>query len=148
MSFFVHPTAVVDEPCQIGVGTRVWHFCHLMAGCQIGKECILGQNVFVASGVVLGDRVKVQNNVSLYEGVVCEDDVFLGPSMVFTNVLNPRSFVNRKSEFKVLVVGNPARQIGWVSALGHTLSFDEQGRATCPESGKQYKLKDNQVVEL
>ena len=189
MSFFVHPTAVVDEPCQIGVGTRVWHFCHLMAGCQIGKECILGQNVFVASGVVLGDRVKVQNNVSLYEGVVCEDDVFLGPSMVFTNVLNPRSFVNRKSEFKVtmvgkgatiganativcgntigcyalvgagavvtssvpdyaLVVGNPARQIGWVSALGHTLSFDEQGRATCPESGQQYKLKDNQVVEL
>ena len=189
MSTYIHPTAVVDEPCQIGEGTRVWHFCHLMAGCRIGKECNLGQNVFVASSVVLGDGVKVQNNVSLYDGVICEDNVFLGPSMVFTNVLNPRSFVNRKSEYKptrvgkgatiganatilcgitigsyafvgagavvthsvpdyALVVGTPARQMGWVSALGHTLSFDEQGFATCPESGKQYQLKDNQVVEL
>lgn len=189
MSSYIHPTAVIDEHCQIGDGTRVWHFCHLMAGCRIGKECNLGQNVFVASNVVIGDRVKVQNNVSLYDGVVCEDDVFLGPSMVFTNVLNPRSFVNRKSEYKptrvgkgatiganativcgndigryaligagavvtnpvpdfALVVGNPARQTGWVSALGHKLSFDSQGLAVCPQSGRQYELKDNQVVEL
>lgn len=189
MSVYIHPTAVVDADCRIGDETKVWHFTHIMSYCKIGKNCNIGQNVFVASGVELGDNVKVQNNVSLYDGVVCEDDVFLGPSMVFTNVLNPRSFVNRKAEFKktvvrkgatiganativcgnnigryaligagavvtksvpdyALVVGNPATQIGWVSALGHTLEFDGEGFATCPESGSRYQLKDNQVSEL
>ena len=160
-----------------------------MPRCVLGKNCNLGQNVFVAEGVVLGDNVKVQNNVSIYAGVVCEDDVFLGPSMVFTNVLNPRSFISRKSEFKktlvrkgatiganatvvcgndigryalvgagavvtkpvpdyALVVGNPAVQIGWVSECGHTLSFDEQGRAACPESGDQYQLTENTLIKL
>lgn len=185
----IHPTAVIDPGCQIGDGTRIWHFSHLMPRCVLGKNCNLGQNVFVAEGVVLGDNVKVQNNVSIYAGVVCEDDVFLGPSMVFTNVLNPRSFISRKSEFKktlvrkgatiganatvvcgndigryalvgagavvtkpvpdyALVVGNPAVQIGWVSECGHTLSFDEQGRAVCPESGDQYQLTENTLIKL
>ena len=97
---FIHPTSVIDEGCRIGVGTKVWHFCHLMAGAVIGENCILGQNVFVANGVILGNGVKVQNNVSLYEGVICEDEVFIGPSAVFTNVTNPRSAINRKNEFK------------------------------------------------
>lgn len=185
----IHPTAIIDPGCQIGDGTRIWHFSHLMPRCVLGKNCNLGQNVFVAEGVVLGDNVKVQNNVSIYAGVVCEDDVFLGPSMVFTNVLNPRSFIERKSEFKktivrkgatiganatvvcgndigryalvgagavvtkpvpdyALVVGNPAVQIGWVSECGHTLSFDEQGRAVCPESGDQYQLTENTLIKL
>lgn len=185
----IHPTAIIDPGCQIGDGTRIWHFSHLMPRCVLGKNCNLGQNVFVAEGVVLGDNVKVQNNVSIYAGVVCEDDVFLGPSMVFTNVLNPRSFISRKSEFKktlvrkgatiganatvvcgndigryalvgagavvtkpvpdyALVVGNPAVQIGWVSECGHTLSFDEQGRAVCPESGDQYQLTENTLIKL
>lgn len=189
MSLSIHPTAVIDSDCQIGEGTKIWHFSHLMPHCKIGKNCNLGQNVFVAEGVVLGDNVKVQNNVSIYAGVVCEDDVFLGPSMVFTNVLNPRSFIERKSEFKktlvrkgatiganatvvcgndigryalvgagavvtkpvpdyALVVGNPAVQIGWVSECGHTLSFDEQGRAVCPESGDQYQLTENTLIKL
>ena len=104
MSTYIHPTAVIDEPCQIGDEVHIWHFCHLMQGCRIGNRCNLGQNVFVASGVVLGENVKVQNNVSLYDGVVCEDDVFLGPSMVFTNVLNPRAAVSRKSEYKQTLV--------------------------------------------
>ena len=185
----IHPTAIIDPDCQIGDGTRIWHFSHLMPRCVLGKNCNLGQNVFVAEGVVLGDNVKVQNNVSIYAGVVCEDDVFLGPSMVFTNVLNPRSFIERKSEFKktivrkgatiganatvvcgndigryalvgagavvtkpvpdyALVVGNPAVQIGWVSECGHTLSFDEQGWAVCPESGDQYQLTENTLIKL
>lgn len=189
MNPFIHPTAIIDPDCQIGDGTRIWHFSHLMPRCVLGKNCNLGQNVFVAEGVVLGDNVKVQNNVSIYAGVVCEDDVFLGPSMVFTNVLNPRSFISRKSEFKktlvrkgatiganatvvcgndigryalvgagavvtkpvpdyALVVGNPAVQIGWVSECGHTLSFDEQGRAVCPESGDQYQLTENTLIKL
>ncbi|MBR0304769.1 MAG: N-acetyltransferase [Bacteroidales bacterium] len=189
MNPFIHPTAIIDPDCQIGDGTRIWHFSHLMPRCVLGKNCNLGQNVFVAEGVVLGDNVKVQNNVSIYAGVVCGDDVFLGPSMVFTNVLNPRSFISRKSEFKktivrkgatiganatvvcgndigryalvgagavvtkpvpdyALVVGNPAVQIGWVSECGHTLSFDEQGRAVCPESGDQYQLTENTLIKL
>lgn len=186
---YIHPTAVVDENCQIGDETKIWHFSHIMSDCKIGRQCNIGQNVFVASGVILGDNVKIQNNVSIYDGVVCEDDVFLGPSMVFTNVVNPRSFVNRKDEFRktlvrkgatiganativcghdigryafigagtvvtktvpdyALVVGNPSRQIGWVSALGHKLEFDKYGFAVCPESGSHYQLKDGKVTEL
>lgn len=189
MSVYIHPTAIVEDDCKIGKETRIWHFSHIMSGCKIGEHCNIGQNVFVASGVEMGNNVKVQNNVSLYAGVVCEDDVFLGPSMVFTNVVNPRSFVDRKNEFKktvvgkgatiganativcghnigryafvgagavvtkevpdyALFVGNPAVQIGWVSALGHKLDFDESGFASCPESGRRYQLKGNQVSEL
>ena len=189
MNPFIHPTAIIDPDCQIGDGTKIWHFSHLMSHCKIGKNCNLGQNVFVAEGVTIGDHVKVQNNVSIYAGVEVEDDVFLGPSMVFTNVLNPRSFIERKSEFKktlvrkgatiganativcgnsigryalvgagavvtkpvpdyALMVGNPAVQIGWVSAYGHTLTFDEQGRAVCPESGQQYRLEQNKLVKI
>ena len=181
MSFFVHPTAVIDEGCQIGADSKVWHFCHLMPGCRLGERCILGQNVMVAPDVRLGNGVKVQNNVSLYTGLICEDDVFIGPSAVFTNVLNPRSFLERKNEFRptllrkgasiganatiicgitlgeycligagavvtksvpafALVLGNPARQRGWVSRLGHRLTFDMQGAAVCPESGERYRL--------
>lgn len=183
---FVHSSAFVDEGCQIGHGSQVWHFCHLMGGAVLGKRCKLGQNVFVASGVRLGNNVKVQNNVSIYEGVICEDDVFLGPSMVFTNVINPRSAVNRQGQYATtyvergatiganativcgirigayafigagavvtkdvppyaLVVGNPARQIGWMSAYGHRLHFDARGQATCPESGQKYLLKNEQI---
>ena len=189
MDYFAHPTAVIDADCQIGEGTKIWHFSHLMPHCRIGQNCIIGQNVFVAEGVTIGDNVKVQNNVSIYAGVEVEDDVFLGPSMVFTNVLNPRSFIERKSEFKktlvrkgatiganativcgceigryalvgagavvtksvpdyALMVGNPAVQIGWVSEYGHTLTFDEQGRAVCPESGQQYRLEQNKLVKI
>lgn len=189
MNPFIHPTAIIDPDCQIGDGTKIWHFSHLMSHCKIGKNCNLGQNVFVAEGVAIGDHVKVQNNVSIYAGVEVEDDVFLGPSMVFTNVLNPRSFIERKSEFKktlvrkgatiganativcgnsigryalvgagavvtkpvpdyALMVGNPAVQIGWVSEYGHTLTFDEQGRAVCPESGQQYRLEQNKLVKI
>lgn len=189
MNPFIHPTAIIDPDCQIGDGTKIWHFSHLMSHCKIGKNCNLGQNVFVAEDVTIGDHVKVQNNVSIYAGVEVEDDVFLGPSMVFTNVLNPRSFIERKSEFKktlvrkgatiganativcgnsigryalvgagavvtkpvpdyALMVGNPAVQIGWVSEYGHTLTFDEQGRAVCPESGQQYRLEQNKLVKI
>jgi UDP-2-acetamido-3-amino-2,3-dideoxy-glucuronate N-acetyltransferase len=189
MNPYIHPTAVIDPDCQIGDGTKIWHFSHIMPHCKIGKNCNLGQNVFVAEGVTIGDHVKVQNNVSIYAGVEVEDDVFLGPSMVFTNVLNPRSFIERKSEFKktlvrkgatiganativcgnsigryalvgagavvtkpvpdyALMVGNPAVQIGWVSEYGHTLTFDEQGRAVCPESGQQYRLEQNKLVKI
>lgn len=184
---FIHPTAVVDPGCQIGAGTKVWHFCHLMEGARIGPQCSLGQNVFVASGVVLGSRVKVQNNVSIYQGVQIEDDVFLGPSMVFTNVRNPRSAVNRRGQYEptfvrrgasiganativcgcelgawsfigagavvtksvapfALVAGNPARQLGWVSAHGHRLHFDEHGQAHCEESRLLYRLENNEVI--
>lgn len=181
MSYFAHPTAVIDQGCTIGKGTHIWCFTHLRTGCTIGEDCILGQNVFIDSGVVIGNRVKVQNNVSVYTGVICEDEVFLGPSVVFTNVINPRSAISRKHEIQktivhkgatiganativcgneigayafigagtvvtesvlpfALVVGNPARQIGWMSEYGHQLHFNEAGSAFCPESGEQYKL--------
>ncbi|HRZ43337.1 MAG TPA: acyltransferase [Bacteroidales bacterium] len=187
--YFAHETAVIDEGCRIGKGTRIWHFTHIMSDCVIGERCNLGQNVVVSPGVTLGNNVKVQNNVSIYTGVHCEDDVFLGPSMVFTNVINPRSAVNRKSEYLptpvrkgasiganativcgneigayamigagavvtkdippyALVVGNPARQIGWVSEYGHRLSFDETGRAICPETGEQYRLENQKVIKI
>lgn len=185
-SFYSHPTAVIDEGCVIGAGTTIWHFCHLMPGCEIGENCNLGQNVVVLPSVKLGNGVKVQNNVSIYTGVICEDDVFLGPSMVFTNVINPRSAHPRKHEYQstlvkqgasiganatiicgntigsyamigagavitkpvanyALVVGNPARQIGWVSRLGHRLQFDADHKAFCKESGKCYWLNNGEV---
>jgi len=189
MSYFIHPSAIIDPDCQIGEDTKIWHFSHLMSHCVVGKNCNIGQNVFVAEGAVLGNNVKVQNNVSIYAGVVCEDDVFLGPSVVFTNVLTPRSFIDRKAEFSqtlvckgatiganativcgnrigryaligagavvtkpvpdyALVVGNPAVQVGWVSEYGHTLQFDEEGRAVCPESGQHYKLAQNILTKI
>ena len=183
--YYAHSTAILDEGCQIGEGSRIWHFCHICAGAAIGEHCNLGQNVFVADGVTLGRNVKVQNNVSLYGGVICEDDVFLGPSVVFTNVKNPRSAVPRKGAGQyqstyleqgvtiganativcgvrlgryafvgagsvvthdvpayALVYGTPARPQGWMSAYGHHLTFDDQHRATCPESGEQYELSE------
>jgi UDP-2-acetamido-3-amino-2,3-dideoxy-glucuronate N-acetyltransferase len=189
MGYFAHETAVVDAGCTIGEGTKIWHFSHIMPNCIIGEKCNIGQNVVVSPDVVLGNNVKVQNNVSIYTGVICEDDVFLGPSMVFTNVMNPRSAVNRRDQYArtrvkkgasiganativcgndigeyafigagsvvtktvpayALVVGNPARQIGWMSAFGHRLEFDQQGMAICPESGEEYKLANNQVQPL
>lgn len=188
-SYFAHETAVLDAGCTIGEGTKIWHFSHIMAGCTIGKGCNIGQNVVVSPEVVLGDNCKVQNNVSIYTGVICEDDVFLGPSMVFTNVTNPRSAVNRKSVYRktrvgrgatiganativcghdigafafigagavvtktvspyALVVGNPARQIGWMSEFGHRLEFDNQGIAVCPESGDRYQLREGAIEKL
>lgn len=185
--FFAHETAVIDEGCTIGKGTKIWHFTHIMAGCTIGEGCNIGQNVVVSPDVVLGRNVKVQNNVSIYTGVTCGDDVFLGPSCVFTNVTNPRSAVNRKSQYAkthvgngatiganstivcghdigeyafigagavvtknvpayALLVGNPARQMGWMSRYGHRLKFDADGFATCPESGERYQLKDGKVT--
>ena len=184
MKYFAHETAVIDEGCQIGEGTKVWHFSHIMPNCTIGLSCNIGQNVVISPEVVLGNNVKVQNNVSIYTGVLCEDDVFLGPSMVFTNVMNPRSAVNRRDSYLktivkkgasiganativcghdigryafigagavvtkhvpdyALVVGNPARQIGWMSEYGHRLNFDENGVAECPESGQKYRLVDS-----
>lgn len=188
-AYYAHETAVIDEGCLIGAGTRIWHFSHLMGGCRIGEACNIGQNVVISPEVVLGNRVKVQNNVSLYTGVICEDDVFLGPSCVFTNVINPRSAFVRKDQYRpthigqgatiganatlvcghpigayafvgagavvvqevlpyALVVGNPSRQIGWVSRAGHRLEFDQQGRAVCPETGDVYQLVDGQVTLL
>jgi len=185
--YFAHVTAVIDPGSHIGNGTKIWHFCHIMPHCFIGENCNIGQNVVISPEVVLGKNVKVQNNVSIYTGVVCEDDVFLGPSMVFTNVTNPRSAINRKGSYEktivrkgasiganativcgndigqfafigagtvvtkevkpyALVVGNPARQIGWMSEYGHRLIFDKQGFATCPESQEVYRLIDNQSV--
>lgn len=185
-NYFAHPTAVIDEGCDIGNGTKIWHFTHIMSNCKIGENCNFGQNVVVSPGVVLGNNVKVQNNVSIYTGVICEDDVFLGPSMVFTNVINPRSAVNRRNEYAktvvhkgasiganativcgndigqfafigagavvtrevpayALVVGNPARQTGWMSEYGHRLQFDTEGKAVCPESGQQYQFLNGQV---
>ncbi len=187
MDYFAHETAVIDAGCQIGKGTKIWHFSHIMPNCVIGERCNIGQNVVVSPEVVLGNNVKVQNNVSIYTGVKCEDDVFLGPSMVFTNVINPRSAIVRRDEYKetlvrkgasiganativcgneigryamigagavvtkpvpdfALLVGNPARQLGWVSIHGHRLEFDELGRAVCPESGLRYVLSNNEVV--
>lgn len=188
-TFSAHPTAVIDDGCTIGNGTRIWHFTHIMPGCQIGKNCNIGQNVVVSPDVILGDNVKVQNNVSIYTGVECEEDVFLGPSMVFTNVINPRSAVSRKSEYLkthvrkgatiganativcgneigryafigagavvtkpvpdyALVMGNPARQSGWMSERGHKLKFDASGFAVCPESQEKYQLLNNRVIKL
>jgi UDP-2-acetamido-3-amino-2,3-dideoxy-glucuronate N-acetyltransferase len=184
--YFAHSSAIIDNGASIGEGSKIWHFSHIMPGAIIGKNCNLGQNVFVANGVKLGDNVKVQNNVSIYEGVECEDDVFLGPSMVFTNVYNPRSAVNRKGEYMktvvgkgvtiganativcgnpigeyafigagstvtkevpayALIVGNPGRQIGWMSQHGERLYFDEKGEAKCPGAGIRYSLSNNQV---
>ena len=183
---FIHESAYVDDGAYIGNGTKIWHFCHIMSGAKLGENCNLGQNVFVANDVILGNNVKVQNNISIYTGVICEDDVFLGPSMVFTNVTNPRSAVNRRGQYAkttvkkgasiganativcghdigefafigagtvvtkdvpayALVVGNPARQIGWMSEFGHRLEFDENGIAICPESGDKYLLTDGMV---
>ena len=187
--YFAHETAIVDDGCEIGKGTKIWHFSHIMPNCILGENCNIGQNVVVSPNVVLGRNVKVQNNVSIYEGVTCDDDVFLGPSMVFTNVINPRSAVNRKSEYLkthvgkgasiganativcghdigefafigagavvtktvpayALVVGNPARQTGWMSEFGHRLEFDAEGIAFCQESGEKYKIENNRVSKI
>jgi UDP-2-acetamido-3-amino-2,3-dideoxy-glucuronate N-acetyltransferase len=189
MKYFAHETAVIDEGCQIGEGTKVWHFSHIMPNCTIGLSCNIGQNVVISPEVILGNNVKVQNNVSIYTGVICEDDVFLGPSMVFTNVMNPRSAIIRRDSYLktivkkgasiganativcghdigryafigagavvtkhvpdyALVVGNPARQIGWMSEYGHRLNFDENGVAECPESGDKYTLNENTVERV
>jgi UDP-2-acetamido-3-amino-2,3-dideoxy-glucuronate N-acetyltransferase len=183
---YIHPTAIVEAGATIGEGSKIWHFSHIMPKAVIGKNCNIGQNVFIADGVIIGNNVKIQNNVSLYTGVICEDDVFLGPSCVFTNVINPRSAVNRRGEYATttvkvgasiganativcgndldeycfigagavvtkyvppyaLLVGNPARQLGWISAYGHRLTFDASGSAICPESGERYLLRDNKV---
>jgi UDP-2-acetamido-3-amino-2,3-dideoxy-glucuronate N-acetyltransferase len=187
--YYAHETAIIDNGCKIGKGTRIWHFSHIMTDCEIGENCNIGQNVVVSPYVKLGNNVKVQNNVSIYTGVICEDDVFLGPSMVFTNVINPRSAVIRKDQYAAtvvekgasiganstiicgnrigrysfigagavvtkevkpyaLVVGNPARQTGWMSEYGHKLAFDEKGFATCPESGERYRLENGSVSKL
>ena len=187
--YFAHESAIIDDGCTIGCGTKIWHFSHIMSGCTIGRDCNIGQNVVVSPQVVLGNNVKVQNNVSVYTGVTCEDDVFLGPSAVFTNVINPRSAIARKDQYRrtvvkrgasiganativcghtigqyaligagavvtkdvkpyALVVGNPARQTGWVSEYGHKLKFDSNNIAVCPESGKRYKLTDGEVTEI
>ena len=186
--YFAHETAVIDANCEIGEGTKIWHFSHIMSNSKIGENCNIGQNVVISPDVVLGKNVKIQNNVSVYTGVTCEDDVFMGPSMVFTNVINPRSNVNRKSEYAktivrrgvtfganctivcgitinefafigagavitkdvksyALVVGNPGKQIGWMSEFGHRLEFNEVGEAECPESKEKYLLKNNKVTK-
>jgi len=188
-NYFSHETAIIDETCEIGEGTKIWHFSHVMSNSKIGNKCNLGQNVVVSPEVCLGNNVKVQNNVSIYTGVTCEDDVFLGPSMVFTNVINPRSAIKRRDEYKTtivkkgatiganatiicgnnigqyafigagsvvtkevmpysLVVGNPAKQIGWVSEYGHRLEFDTKGIAICKESNQKYKLYENKVKRI
>lgn len=187
--YFAHETAVIDDGCRIGKGTKIWHFSHIMPNCEIGENCNIGQNVVVSPEVVLGRNVKVQNNVSIYTGVICEDDVFLGPSMVFTNIVNPRSAVVRRGEYVrtvvrkgasiganativcghdigefsfigagavvtkevlpyALVVGNPARHVGWMSEFGHRLQFDENGISVCPESEEKYELKNGRVKKL
>lgn len=188
-SFFAHETAVIDPDCTIGEGTRIWHFSHIMTNCIIGSRCSIGQNVVISPEVRIGNRVKIQNNVSVYTGVICEDEVFIGPSAVFTNVINPRSAIVRKDQYKptlvqkgatiganstivcgitigkyafvgagavvtrnipnyALVVGNPARQTGWMSEYGHKLKFDPQGIAVCPESQERYKLENGKVLKL
>jgi len=187
--YFAHETAVIDSDCTIGKETNIWHFSHIMSNCVIGNNCNLGQNVVISPEVILGNNVKVQNNVSIYTGVVCEDDVFLGPSMVFTNIINPRSAIKRKNQYAktlvkrgasiganativcgntigefafigagavvlkdippyALVVGNPSRQIGWISEYGHSLNFNEQGYAICSESKEAYQLKANSVQKV
>ncbi|HAA12570.1 MAG TPA: N-acetyltransferase [Cytophagales bacterium] len=186
--YFVHESSYVDEGCTIGAGTKIWHFSHIMPNCVLGERCNIGQNVVISPEVVLGNNVKIQNNVSIYTGVVCEDDVFLGPSMVFTNVTNPRSAVNRRGQYEkttvkqgasiganatvvcghdigrfafigagavvtknvpdyALVVGNPAKQLGWMSEFGHRLEFNDDGLATCPESGATYELSEGKVTK-
>ena len=188
-SFYAHPSAVIDDGCKIGNGVKIWHFSHIMPNCTLGDNCNIGQNVVISPDVVLGKNVKVQNNVSIYTGVTCDDDVFLGPSMVFTNVINPRSHINRRGAYLkthvgrgasiganativcghdigafafigagavvtktvpsyALMVGNPARQQGWMSEFGHELKFESNGLATCPESGEIYQLKENQVRKI
>ncbi len=189
MDYFAHETAIIDEGAKIGKGTKIWHFTHVMPHSELGEQCNLGQNVVISPHAKLGRNVKVQNNVSIYTGVICEDDVFLGPSMVFTNIVNPRSAVIRRDEYVetnvrkgasiganatvicgnelgaycligagavitkpvpafALMVGNPAKQIGWVSEYGHRLHFDESGKATCPESKNDYKLNDGLVQKI
>lgn len=189
MDYFAHETAIIDDGCNIGKGTKIWHFSHIMPNCTLGENCNIGQNVVVSPEVILGKNVKVQNNVSIYSGVICEDDVFLGPSMVFTNVINPRSAVNRRGEYArttvkrgasiganativcghdigefafigagavvtktvpayALVVGNPARQMGWMSEQGFRLEFDTNGTATCPGNGEKYQLKGGVVSKI
>jgi len=189
MDYFAHETAFVDPGCTIGKGTKIWHFSHIMPNCILGENCNIGQNVVISPDVVLGKNVKVQNNVSIYTGVICEDDVFLGPSMVFTNVMNPRSAVNRKNEYLktvvrrgasiganativcghdigefafigagavvtktvapyALMVGNPARQLGWMSEYGQRLEFNNEGVAICSESGDNYQLENNKVIKI
>ena len=188
-NYYAHETAIIDEGCTIGDGSKIWHFSHIMPGCTLGRGCNIGQNVVISPDVVLGDNVKVQNNVSIYTGVTCDDDVFLGPSCVFTNVTNPRSGVNRRGQYAkthvgkgasiganativcghdigqyafigagavvtknvpdyALLVGNPARQLGWMSEYGHRLKFDASGKATCEESGQVYELKDGVVKRV
>ena len=187
--YFAHETAVIDPDCNIGSGTNIWHFSHVMSNCVMGENCNLGQNVVISPEVIIGNNVKVQNNVSIYTGVICEDDVFLGPSMVFTNIINPRSAIKRKDQYSktlvkrgasiganativcgitigeyafigagavvvkdvlpyALVVGNPSRQIGWISEYGHSLNFNELGHAICAESKEEYELKDNKVEKV
>ena len=188
-NYFSHETAIIDDGCHIGEGTKIWHFSHLMPNCKLGKNCNIGQNVVISPSVVLGNNVKVQNNVSIYTGVTCDDDVFLGPSMVFTNVTNPRSAINRRGQYSkthvgkgasiganativcghdigefafigagtvvtktvlpyALIVGNPGRQIGWMSEYGHRLEFDETGRGICEESGEEYEFKNGAVSKI
>lgn len=188
-SYYAHPTAIIDEGCEIGSGTKIWHFSHIMPNCKIGENCNIGQNVVVSPEVVLGNNVKVQNNVSIYTGVICEDDVFLGPSMVFTNVINPRSAIKRRDQYLktlvkhgatiganativcghdigrfafigagavvtktvpdyALVIGNPARQAGWMSEYGHKLEFDKEGVAVCLESKETYRLENGEVNKM
>ncbi len=187
--YFAHETAIIDEGSIIGKDTKIWHFSHIMSRCVIGENCNIGQNVVVSPDVILGSNVKIQNNVSIYTGVECEDDVFLGPSMVFTNVINPRSAVNRKNEYLktivkrgasiganativcghnigefafigagavvtkevsayALLVGNPARQMGWMSEYGHRLEFNQEGIAFCPESKEKYELREGKVSKI
>lgn len=184
--YFCHETAIIDKSSKIGKRTKVWHFSHIMSNCFIGENCNIGQNVVISPEVILGRNVKIQNNVSIYTGVICEDDVFLGPSMVFTNITNPRSAIVRRGQYEktivrkgasiganativcgndigefafigagavvtkyvpayALVVGNPAKQIGWMSEYGHRLNFDKDGIAICPESKEKYLLENNSV---
>jgi UDP-2-acetamido-3-amino-2,3-dideoxy-glucuronate N-acetyltransferase len=189
VNYFAHATAVIDQGCSISNDVKIWHFTHIMPKCTIGQGCNIGQNCVISPDVILGENVKIQNNVSIYTGVICEDDVFLGPSMVFTNVTNPRSAVNRRGQYAktvvkkgatiganativcghdigqyafigagsvitksvpayALVVGNPGRQIGWMSEYGQKLKFDDQGHATCSESGEHYQLEDTEVKKV
>ena len=188
-NYFIHKSSYIDDSAKIGNGTKIWHFCHIMKNSKIGKDCNIGQNVVVSPDVILGNNVKVQNNVSIYTGVICEDDVFLGPSIVFTNVINPRSAINRRSDYiktivkrgvsiganativcgniigefsfigagsvvtknvkpYSLVVGNPAKKIGWVSEFGNRLKFDKNDIAICKESKQKYRINKDTVTRV